>query len=318
MNKYFFLDSSIRNFINSISKKRKIIKILCNDRFELFIHQQCNSLLGIYNNVQFVTKGDCDLIIVINKFDFIEKYVNLGIPIYLWMIEPPDYLKLYIQDEKLHFYDKIFTCSQLENIPLEKQIITPPFVHWHHAYNSKSRFIKNGYLPFYNVFDFNFSNEKVEKIFLLDSHINNIPGHQERIDFIDSLSDFNLINLYGSTKWSHHHRYKSELPSFKFNIQKKYKYSLIIENQKDKIYWSEKITDTFLALSFPIYYGSSSISEYFPNNSYIELPKLYKNYLHFEQYFLEMKSSLSIDKLIESRNLVLHDYNLLNVLSKLI
>ena len=101
-------------------------------------------------------------------------------------------------------------------------------------------------------------------------------------------------------------------------FKKKYKYSLIVENQRHSVYWSEKITDSFLALSYPVYYGSESITSFFPENSLIQLPQLFSNFYDFEKFFKENKGWVKWNALLESRNLVLYDYNLLNILSKLL
>ncbi len=317
MSKYFFFPSPVRRAL-TIGTKLKRIKILCNDRFEPFIHQQCPSVLGIYNDVQFVTNGPCDLIIVLNKFDRAYQFAGRGIPIFLWLIEPPDYLQLYTEHADISFFEKIFTCRILPGFPVEKQVITPPFVHWHHAYSSKSRFLKHGYLPYSELVRDLSKNDKVNKIFLIDSYINNIAGHQDRINFVNSLKDSKFIDLYGSYKWDVHPRFVDSITSFKYNIQKKYLYSLVVENQKDEIYWSEKITDSFLAFSYPIYFGSQQITNFFPGSSLINLPELFRDYKDFEKFFASAKDLLKEESLVEARNLVLNDYNLFNILSKLI
>lgn len=315
MTNYLFLPSRLRRILGGNVKR---IKILCNDRFEPFIHQQSDSVRGIFNGVQFVTEGPCDLIVVLNKFDDAYKFAGLGTPLYLWLIEPPDYLQLYTSNTDLNFYDKVFTCEYLPGIAESKQIITPPFVHWHHAYSSKSRFLTNGYMPFSKLYKNQFNLEKKDKIFLIDSYMNNIPGHQKRIDFIKILSDLDIIDLFGSLKWKDHPRFINSIASFKYNVQKKYLYSLIIENQKHTVYWSEKLTDSFLALSYPIYYGSETITNFFPKGSFLRLPQLFENCKDFEAFFRENKESVNKEALLEARKLVMNDYNLLNILSKLI
>lgn len=314
MGKYFFLNSHFRNFIK-FPKTKYTIKILCDDPFEPFIHQQCFNF-GIFNNVKYVTSGNADLIIVLNKFHKIENYVNDGIPIFLWLIEPPDYIDLYIRNVNLNIFDKIFTSKYLYGIDSCKQIITPPFVHWHHAYNSKSRFLYNGILPFKNLIHNNIKN-KLEKVFILDSHINNIPGHQLRINFIESITNLNF-DLYGSPLWNNHNLYKDKLNSFKFNIQEKYKYSLVIENQYDDIYWSEKITDSYLANSFPIYYGSKSIKDFFPEGSYYSLNNLSPTATDLNYLLSNVNDIIDNEALFEARNLVLFKYNIFNIFSNLL
>jgi hypothetical protein len=315
MRKYFYLNSKIRNILNFPKSKFKI-KILCNDRFEPFIHQQCFKF-GIFNNVQFITEGPADLIIVLNKYDKIDEHFEKGVPIYLWLIEPPDYLELYTNGINFSCYDKIFTCKYLSCISISKQIITAPFVHWHHAYNSKSRFLYNGFMPFNYLLNNKPKTKKNEKVFILDSHINNIPGHLFRINMIENINN-KKYDLFGSILWEKHKLYKGQLNTFKYNTQEKYKYSLVIENQQDKIYWSEKITDAFLASSFPLYFGSESINSFFPAGSLIRINELVKTGSDIDYLFNNINDIIDLKALDEARNLVLFEYNIFNIFSKMI
>jgi hypothetical protein len=313
MNSYFFFQSCISNLIKP-SKGKFIIKILCNESFEPFIRQQSNN--GIFNNVKFVTSGKSDLIIVLNKYNYINKYANKGIPIYLWLIEPPDYLTMYTENYDLSVYEKIYTCKFLVNVSKDKQVITPPFVHWHHAYNSRTNYFKNGIMSFSNLVNHNTYKNKANKVFILDSHIKNIIGHSSRIAFIDNIKNINF-DLYGSKLWKSHTRYKTMLNNFKLITQEKYKYSLVIENQLDDIYWSEKITDSFLANSFPIYYGSNSIKEYFPDGSYYNFNILENSTSDIDYLYKNVMDFVNITSMQEARELVIYKYNILNIFSNL-
>jgi hypothetical protein len=315
MHKYFYLNSNIRTLLR-YPKSIATIKILCNDRFEPFIHQQCFEN-GIFNKVKFVTTGSADLIIVLNKYDNLEKHVDNDTPIYLWLIEPPDYLDLYTSKINFDFYTKIFTCKKLIGVPSHKQIITPPFVHWHHAYSSKSRFLRNGYMPFnYLIANLN-STKKNDKVFILDSHINNIPGHQQRINLIANINNSNF-DLYGSDLWKNHNLYKGQLKNFKYKLQQQYKYSLIIENQVDHVYWSEKITDSFLANSFPLYLGSESINSFFPERSFYRI----NDSANFNSDILfllnNIEDLIDVKSMNEARDLVLYKYNIFNIFSNFV
>jgi len=315
MRKYFYFNSKIRNTLN-FPKTQYKIKILCNDRFEPFIHQQCFRF-GIFNNVKFITDGPADLIIVLNKYDKIDEHYDTKVPIYLWLIEPPDYLDLYTTGINISCYDKIFTCKFLSGISTSRQIITPPFVHWHHAYNSKSRFLFNGFMPFNFLLNNKTKSIKKEKVFILDSHINNIPGHLHRINLIENINS-EKFDLYGSILWAKHNLYKGQLNTFKYNTQEKYKYSLVIENQQDKIYWSEKITDSFLANSFPLYFGSESINSFFPEGSFIRINDLIKSGSDINFLLDNVDDIIDLDSLNEARNLVLFKYNIFNIFSNII
>ena len=43
-----------------------------------------------------------------------------------------------------------------------------------------------------------------------------------------------------------------------------YKYHIVIENSREENYFTEKLMNTYLAESYPIYYGCSNIEDYYP------------------------------------------------------
>jgi hypothetical protein len=52
-----------------------------------------------------------------------------------------------------------------------------------------------------------------------------------------------------------------------------YKFSIVMENSRTINYFTEKLTDSYLALTYPIYYGCKD-NEYFPKESFDELPDI--------------------------------------------
>jgi hypothetical protein len=64
----------------------------------------------------------------------------------------------------------------------------------------------------------------------------------------------------------------------KFETMKKYKFAIAYENVKDDDgYITEKIFDVFIAGAVPIYLGSRNITEYIPNNCFIDRRKFKSN-----------------------------------------
>ena len=56
----------------------------------------------------------------------------------------------------------------------------------------------------------------------------------------------------------------------KYDLISKSKYHIVLENDSKHNLISEKLFDSYLGLSFPIYYGAPNIDQYFNKNS-IEL-----------------------------------------------
>lgn len=50
-----------------------------------------------------------------------------------------------------------------------------------------------------------------------------------------------------------------------------YRYSIAVESHSAPNYWTEKITDCFLAGAMPIYFGATNITDYFPKDSFVWL-----------------------------------------------
>ncbi len=89
--------------------------------------------------------------------------------------------------------------------------------------------------------------------------------------FLDKTDDF---SLYG-TGWedSQFPCYKGQIP-YKYEVLKNYKFNFCLENiQGQKGYVTEKIFDAFEAGCIPIYLGSSNISDYIPDNCYVDFSK---------------------------------------------
>jgi hypothetical protein len=70
----------------------------------------------------------------------------------------------------------------------------------------------------------------------------------------------------------------------KFSILRDHKFSLVLENSSVRGYISEKIFDSFFSGCIPVYYGAPNITDYIPENTFIDLRNfdsidLLENYL---------------------------------------
>lgn len=90
-------------------------------------------------------------------------------------------------------------------------------------------------------------------------------GHRRRLHFVEQLLRAHPIPRFG--------RGYAEVAE-KWDGLARYRYSLAIENSCHPHYWTEKITDCFLAGTVPIYWGAPNISDYFPKDSMIALDSL--------------------------------------------
>ncbi len=99
-----------------------------------------------------------------------------------------------------------------------------------------------------------------------------------------------------------------------------YKYHIAVENHRCDHWWTEKLSDAFLGLTLPFYYGAPNASEYFPSESFIEIDIndlegsaiIIKNAVKTDQY----EKRLPFIK--ESRRLILEKYNFYATITKII
>lgn len=110
-------------------------------------------------------------------------------------------------------------------------------------------------------------------------------------------------------------------------IEKKYKaldrfrFHMAIENFVGPHHWTEKLADPFLSGAFPLYYGCPNLSDYFPAESFLfidifdrqaTMDKI-RMVLDNENFYTER-----LDALYEARRLVMEDYNLLNMVKRIV
>lgn len=98
-----------------------------------------------------------------------------------------------------------------------------------------------------------------------------------------------------------------------------YKYHIALENSSSKYYWTEKISDCFLAGTFPIYYGCTNINDYFPEKSFetIKIGDFDKAVETIDKIIKDERFENSQQELLQSKDLVLEEYNMFDMISKI-
>ena len=90
---------------------------------------------------------------------------------------------------------------------------------------------------------------------IIASNNNKLEGHKLRHEVINKIYDLNLdISILG--------RGYNPFKDIEDGL-KSFKYSIIIENIKEKDYFTEKIVDACLCKTIPIYWGAPNIKDYF-------------------------------------------------------
>ncbi|MDR0468205.1 MAG: hypothetical protein LBG67_05070 [Campylobacteraceae bacterium] len=99
-----------------------------------------------------------------------------------------------------------------------------------------------------------------------------------------------------------------------------YKYHIAIENYSGKNHWTEKLSDPFLGLCLPFYYGATNVEDYFPKDSFIEIDiydveksaKIIKEAIKNNEY------EKRLEQIKQAQELVLNRYNFFATVAKII
>ena len=163
--------------------------------------------------------------------------------------------------------------------------------------------------------DVNYFSEmkKIEKTKILSVICSNkdfTPGHNKRLQFVYDLKEHfgDSLDWFGNGINPLEEKWSGIAP---------YKYHISLENKSKSYVVSEKLFDSFLGLSFPFYYGAQNASDFFPKESFenIDIEDTKKSIEIIERAIQNSLYEKNISFLLESKNLVIKDYNLFYRLS---
>ena len=90
---------------------------------------------------------------------------------------------------------------------------------------------------------------------IIASNKKDLIGHQLRHQVVNVIKEKKLpIDVLGRAYQPFEHKWEGLIP---------YKYSVVIENNSELHYFSEKLLDAFMCNTIPIYWGAPNISDYF-------------------------------------------------------
>lgn len=134
-------------------------------------------------------------------------------------------------------------------------------------------------------------------------------GHKARFNFCKKLKEHfkDQIDWFGAginpidSKW---------------NGIAPYKYHIVLENFNNPDYWTEKLIDPLMVITYPIYSGATNIDKYFPQN---HIPTIDIKYprtaiAKIEKLISEKTYERNTDQLLQMRDLVMDKYNLFNLI----
>jgi hypothetical protein len=137
-------------------------------------------------------------------------------------------------------------------------------------------------------------------------------GHKQRICFLEKIMSYfgHDVDVYGrgfnpiADKWSAIYPYK---------------YHIVLENCSVPDYWTEKLSDALLAGSYPIYYGCTNLSDYFPNRPFtpIDIEDSDQAISVIEDVINKGLYESNTELIKDARLLILNKYNLFPMIAEL-
>ena len=229
--------------------------------------------------------SECDAVLVFNNPS--EKIETLCFPenVIAFMMEPGIYSENPWMLKGLQQYAAVYSPVQNSS----NTILSHGFLGWHvlQDWNQLSRLA----VP-----------EKKMTMSCIASKLQQFKGHRRRVNFIETLQkEIPSIDFFGKGRQYIPDKMDGLLP---------YRFSIAIENTSAPYYFTEKITDCFLAYTVPVYYGCKNINSFFPEKSFIwiDIERPQQAIEKIRQIIENYDWQERIGALQEARNLVLNKY----------
>ncbi|MEN6467760.1 MAG: glycosyltransferase family 10 [Smithella sp.] len=214
--------------------------------------------------------------------------------------EPPA-LKTY-KTEFLRQFATVITCHA--NIDHPHPVFQQPGLPWHIGRRQKDH-VNIEFSKDYDELKTIPSIPKTKLLSVISSSKVMSEGHRKRLDFAKRLKAYfgDEIDLFG--------RGLNEIED-KWDALAAYRYHVALENSAVSDYWTEKLSDAFLAGCHPIYYGCPNIDRYFDPASLtpIDLDHPETAIAIIEACIEQKKYESSKQKVWDAREKVLDQYNL--------
>lgn len=269
------------------------------------ITRQTPSHSGIWNHCRFFcnTAVDrCDYWFVQEGLPDIKKDSTVCPKEHTILItgEPPT-LKTY-KPEFLRQFAAVITCDK--DIHHPHPVLQQPGLPWHIGRAQKNH-VNLSFTKDYDELKAMTAIPKTKLISVVSSSKVMSEGHRKRYEFTKRLKAFfgDRIDLFG--------RGLNEIED-KWDALANYKYHVAIENSMINDYWTEKLSDAFLAGCHPLYHGCPNIERYFSADSLtpIDINQPDQAIAIIEDSLAQNQYEASAQKIWDARKDVLDRYNL--------
>ncbi len=299
---------------------KRIVKLVYNTS-DWPLSRQTPGQKGAWGNCLFVENEDvseCDWLVVYYGLTRTEKVLCYAGNTIFIDPEPPT-----VRQSSSRFFKQfsyVITCRR--DVEHPGIINTQQSLPWHigrmtrpHVRHKELGFTESTVTGFSKCYD-DFKNaafEKTKLLSVISSDKVYTEGHKSRIRFVNALKDHfgDRLDVYG--------RGINDVED-KWEAIADYKYHIALENSSYEDYWTEKLSDCYLAGAFPFYYGCPNISSYFPEGSYrvVNIDQPEQAIAEIENAIRQSQYENSIGELDSAREMVLDQYNLFPALATLI
>jgi hypothetical protein len=275
------------------------------------IERQTPAQLGIWEDCQFLINKEvaqCDYWVVCENLEHPEETICPEENTILVTHEPPTlgkYKTLFVKQ-----FAAVITCHR--NIKHQHPIFQQQGLQWHVGRRQRNH--ENlSWSKDYDELTAIPPMPKDKEISAISSGKDGSLGHRQRLDFIRILKSHfgERIDIYG--------RGINEIED-KWDALAGYKYHVALENCSVEDYWSEKLSDAYLARSYPIYWGCPNIEKYFHPSSMtrIDITQPDRAIHLIESTMQDNRYEKSKEHMEKARNDILNKYNLFPMICDII
>ena len=141
-----------------------------------------------------------------------------------------------------------------------------------------------------------------------------VPGHVKRLQFVQKIinTDPNLLTLFGRNRIPYRKHMGAIPAEKKYKAYERFHYTLCFENSQVNNYFSDKIFDSLLMWSMPIYWGAPNLGDYIPQESFHTLGcDLGEADIHKVIEICKTRPTKeNIEAIREARHLIMNKYSL--------
>ena len=214
----------------------------------------------------------------------------------------------YLMKSKQEFLKQFHTVYSHTAVNLKNSLNKPSFCNWKLRGDPFENKFKESDIDFYE--NFYPKKTKLLSVYCTGKQINEV--HKVRFDFVKKLKK----ELGDELHW---YGYENKTED-KIEGIGSYKYHLVLENNLLPNTMTEKLFDSYLGNSYPIYSGAANAEDYFPNNSFTRI-----NIHDFNGSIEAIKNCISnnyyennYDEILEAKKVVLQKFNLIKRIDEIV